>query len=277
MMVNTTSGIDIYVKTSGIPNKEAYFFVHGWPQYSAEWDAVLDLADQNIFCIAPDMRGFGNSGKPLSGYSAPLIAQDLLDVIEHFNVTSCHLIAHDIGGLPALILAYRMKKLVKSLAMVEAPFLGVQVEGSEDLLNHYWHLKMFQDVDMATLLVGNSLRPFITDFVHKNAKVYGQIEAQVIEQYIEKLEMPGALRASFMHYHAFPESAKAIQQLTQEKLDIPVIGIGSEKVMGEYCGMAAEQVSTRPHGEVIKNCGHWIPEEKPAKLFHTLNAFWQTF
>ena len=38
--------------------------VHGWPQTWYEWRHVVDLLARDFTVIAPDLRGFGYSGKP---------------------------------------------------------------------------------------------------------------------------------------------------------------------------------------------------------------------
>jgi pimeloyl-ACP methyl ester carboxylesterase len=197
-------------------------------------------------------------------------------VIDFFDIEQCHIVAHDLGGPPSLHLAYKRRDVIRSLAMVETPFFGVDVPNSVDLASHYWHLNMFQDVDISTTLLANNLDTFLPHFFDTNGWVPEIIPSQLIENYCKSMKKPGALRGSLMHYAAIPTSAGQLAELSKDKLLIPMIGIGSEKVMGEYCGQAVKQLSDDSYSAVIKQCGHWIPEEKPGLLVDQLCDFWRT-
>jgi pimeloyl-ACP methyl ester carboxylesterase len=56
---------------------------------------------------------------------------------------------------------------------------------------------------------------------------------------------------------------------------MPVLTIAGEQALGDWAykvmGLAAESVQ----GIIVKDCGHWIPEEKPDELLHHLTAFFE--
>ena len=47
--------------------------------------------------IVPDMRGFGYSDKPLTGYSTRQSASDMYELARHLGHDSIQLVGHDIG------------------------------------------------------------------------------------------------------------------------------------------------------------------------------------
>jgi pimeloyl-ACP methyl ester carboxylesterase len=63
-----------YVKSGSGP---AVMLLHGWPQTWYEWRHVIGLLGDKFTVVAPDLRGFGYSSKPTSGYDAATIAADL--------------------------------------------------------------------------------------------------------------------------------------------------------------------------------------------------------
>ena len=53
--------------------------MHGWPQNHREFQPVIDRLAGKYRFIAPDLRGFGDSDKPYSGYEPKTIAQAKTD------------------------------------------------------------------------------------------------------------------------------------------------------------------------------------------------------
>jgi pimeloyl-ACP methyl ester carboxylesterase len=46
--------------------------LHGWPQSWYEWRHVMPALAKNYTVVAPDIRGFGDSSKPLTGYDGKM-------------------------------------------------------------------------------------------------------------------------------------------------------------------------------------------------------------
>ena len=56
--------------------------LHGFPQNCREWRFVMPaLADAGYTVVAPDLRGFGSSDKPLDGFDVGTVAEDIRQVI----------------------------------------------------------------------------------------------------------------------------------------------------------------------------------------------------
>jgi pimeloyl-ACP methyl ester carboxylesterase len=56
--------------------------LHGFPQNWREWRLVMPaLADAGYTIVAPDLRGFGYSDKPLDGFDVGTVAEDIRQVI----------------------------------------------------------------------------------------------------------------------------------------------------------------------------------------------------
>jgi pimeloyl-ACP methyl ester carboxylesterase len=58
----------------------------------------MDLADAGMHAIAYDRRGFGRSEQPVDGYDYDTMADDLADVLAHFDAQNATLIAFSMGG-----------------------------------------------------------------------------------------------------------------------------------------------------------------------------------
>jgi pimeloyl-ACP methyl ester carboxylesterase len=81
------------------------------------------------------------------------------------------------------------------------------------------------------------------------------------------------MTAGFNYYRALFTDIDFNEEQLKVKLTIPVLAIGGEYSFGlkifESWKLAAEDV----RGEVIKNSGHYIPEEQPQLLLDCLLPF----
>lgn len=250
--------------------------IHGWPQNHREFYPVMNgLTDKYRF-IAPDLRGFADSGKPITGYDPKTIAQDLIELVDHEGVDKFHILSHDLGGPPSAALAYAAGKRALSLAMVEAPIFGVDYPGAVDPTTAYWHLLMHMDIDITmALLEGREeiyLRHFFRDFAYNP----DCIPEEDVQWYVMQMRQPGNLRAGLMHYHVIPESGEQLKELSKKKLSIPVLGLGGRVSFAEHCFEVAKVISDKPSGGIIEECGHWVFEEQNALIKEKLQELWNS-
>jgi len=89
------NGINIHyvIQGQGTP----VMLVHGWPEFWYGWRKVIPVLAQSFLVIAPDMRGFGYSDKPLSGYDTRTAASDLYELVRSLGHEQIALVGHDIG------------------------------------------------------------------------------------------------------------------------------------------------------------------------------------
>jgi pimeloyl-ACP methyl ester carboxylesterase len=94
--------------------------IHGWPETRRIWHRnVSALADVGFEVIAPDLRGFGDSGlAPDDRYDAAAHAHDMAALLReelgHESAVAC---AGDLGGVVAQDLSLRYPGLVARLAL----------------------------------------------------------------------------------------------------------------------------------------------------------------
>lgn len=80
--------------------------LHGWPQTWFEWRHVMARLAPRYRVIAPDLRGLGDSTRPLDGYDSQTLAGDLQELLsEHLGIAAYHPAGHDWGGPTAFALA----------------------------------------------------------------------------------------------------------------------------------------------------------------------------
>src|SRR5690242_7089248 len=75
--------------------------LHGFPQTHAMWADVAPLLAGEFTVICPDLRGYGESPKPATGYSKREMAQDVLELAHSLGFERFALAGHDRGALVA--------------------------------------------------------------------------------------------------------------------------------------------------------------------------------
>ncbi len=99
--VNTTA-LQVSERGEGDP---ALVFLHYFGGSGRSWDGVIDLLGGDYRCIAPDLRGFGQSAAPSDGYTLDDYAKDIAGLVVALGVRRYVLVGHSMGGKVALALA----------------------------------------------------------------------------------------------------------------------------------------------------------------------------
>ncbi len=94
-------------------------FLHGNPTSSYIWRHILPCVAPVAHCVAPDLIGFGQSGKPAVEYRFADHVRYLDAFVDARGITSAYLVAQDWGTALAFDLAARRPDLVRGLAFME--------------------------------------------------------------------------------------------------------------------------------------------------------------
>ena len=72
--------------------------LHGWPEFWATWEPVMQRLADRFTLIAPDLRGFGSSDKPGGSWGAPEHARDIVGLLDALGLDRAGFVGHDVGG-----------------------------------------------------------------------------------------------------------------------------------------------------------------------------------
>jgi pimeloyl-ACP methyl ester carboxylesterase len=263
----------IHCVTSG--SGPAVILLHGWPQTWHAWRRVAAfLPDHSV--VMPDLRGFGQSGKPASGYDAATMAADLHGVVSALGLGPVTVVGHDWGAVFGYALAASYPDDVRALGIVEMalPGAGVLEQAMEPRAGgqFLWHLGFQSVPDIPELLLRGNERAYLTWFFDHYAHDPGAIAAADRDVYIAAMEQPEALRAGLAVYQAYFETAAQVASLSANPLQIPVSAYGGDASLGELVLVSARTVAPGAQGGVIPRCGHWAPDERPELVASVVRA-----
>jgi pimeloyl-ACP methyl ester carboxylesterase len=100
--------------------------LHGLADHALVWQHLASSLANNYSCIAPDLRGHGDSGKPVDpkAYASPHYVADLVALAKHFGWTQLRVIAHSWAAKLALLWAKQDPELIQQLILVDPFFVN---------------------------------------------------------------------------------------------------------------------------------------------------------
>jgi non-heme chloroperoxidase len=101
--VTVEPGVKLYVEDINPGGNKTIVFLHGWPLSHKQFEYQFDvLPAMGYRCIGIDWRGFGNSDKPMSGYTFNRLADDIRTVVGTLQLDNFTLAGHSTGGAIAI-------------------------------------------------------------------------------------------------------------------------------------------------------------------------------
>ena len=250
---------------------DAVVLVHGWPSTWYEWRHVIPLIGAGHRVIAPDLRGLGDSSRPLDGYDKKTLAADLWELLSGtLGLTRWHLVGHDWGGPTAFALAAAHPEAIRTLTILDVTLPGIGPDISQG--GKRWHHAFHMTPDLPEALVAGRERAYLTWFYESFSWQRGAFGPADIDEYLRTYTQPGALRAGFAFYRNIPQDKADNHALLESglRLKMPVLAIGGGRAEARGRGTEPAEslkvVADNVTGAVIADCGHFIPEEKPAEL-----------
>jgi pimeloyl-ACP methyl ester carboxylesterase len=97
-VVRLSNGVALHYASQGPRTGPAIILVHGYSDSWFSFSRVLPLLPSELRVIAPDMRGHGDSERPLAGYRIADMADDVIRLMDALNVPKAVLIGHSMGS-----------------------------------------------------------------------------------------------------------------------------------------------------------------------------------
>jgi pimeloyl-ACP methyl ester carboxylesterase len=268
------NGIQIHYVIGG--KGDPLVLLHGWPETWYAWRHVMPALAKNYTVIAPDLRGLGDSSKPITGYDGKTVAEDIHQLIGKLGFKTIFLVGHDIGTQVAYSYAAAHPTQVKKLAVMELTIPGFAPPGRMPL----WWATFHQTPDIPEALVEGKEIMYLSWFYHNLANNPAAITQADINEYVSHYSAPGGMRAGFEHYRAFPRDAIQNQNYSKTKLTMPVLALGGGYIptFGGNITMPTiiygmKILAQNVQDITVPNSGHFIPEEQPKFVIDQLIKF----
>src|SRR5918993_88366 len=110
--------------------------LHGITAQHRAFNAVARYLEPSRGLVGVDLRGRGDSDKPVSGYGLEAHAADVVRVLDHLGLESAVLSGHSMGGFVALKTALAFPDRVRALVLLDGGWPRVEVSPEEMTQEH---------------------------------------------------------------------------------------------------------------------------------------------
>jgi pimeloyl-ACP methyl ester carboxylesterase len=251
---------------------EPIILLHGYAQNSRMWlPLIAELAKTNTV-VAPDLRGFGDSAKPVQGYDKKTMAQDIHALAALLGYQHVRIAGHDIGLMVAYAYAAQYPAEVDRIVLMDAFLPGVGDWTHVWLLRDLWHFHFYGDTPLK-LVDGREriyFEHFWNDFAADPKKSVSERDREL---YAKAYHQPGAMRAGFEVFRAFEQDSKDFAEFAKTKLTIPMLVLSGEKAGGQFLIDQGRMVDDNVEGVLVTGSGHWLVDEAPDQVIPKLVTF----
>jgi pimeloyl-ACP methyl ester carboxylesterase len=272
----TVNGIQLHYVMGG--KGDPVVLLHGYPQSWYEWRHIMPALAKNYTVIAPDLRGFGDSSKPVTGYDGNTTAEDIYQLMSQLGFSNIFLVAHDVGAQTAYSYAAAHPNNVSKLVLMDFPFPGFLPP--EFGINGPWWFAFYQTPDIPEALVEGKEREYISTFMKGLAYNPSVFTDEDIDVFVSHAKAPGGLRSQFEYFRAFPQDAEQNKESAKSKITMPVLVFGGDiypalggDFPGNFALSSTQALATNVTGITVPFSGHWIPEEQPEFVINQLANF----
>ena len=272
-----TSGAMINVITGG--EGPPVLLLHGYPQTHLEWRKIAPELAREFTVVVPDLRGYGDSGKPEGGedhvnYSKRAMALDQVEVMATLGYDRFGVVGHDRGARVGHRLALDHPNCVTKLALLDiCPTLHMYNTTNRTFATFYFHwFFLIQPEPFPEMLIGNDAEAVLKKFM---GEVAG-IEPQAFAEYLRCFSDPATVHATCEEYRAAASIDLVHDEADlDEKVACPLFVLwGAQGLVGHMYDVLAvwRERAGNVSGRALP-CGHWLPEEAPSDTFTELRAF----
>lgn len=257
---------------------EPVVLLHGWPQSWYAWRKVMPILAQRYTVIVPDMRGFGKSSKPDTGYDKPIVAEDIYQLVRQLGYDRIFLVGQDWGGPVATALTINHPEIVRRLVNIEGILPGTVAIDANQLMTGrgaWWFPFHNADNHIAEMLIQGQERDYLSYMIRSLMYDPTSVTEVDIDEYARTYAGPGGARGGFEYYRTYAADAKFYQQAATQKLMMPVMAVGgaASEVGGEGVIRSMQTVAQNVRGVIISRCGHYAIEERPNEIAQELLGF----
>ena len=258
--------------------------LHGYPQSHVMWHRVAPLLAARFTVVCADLRGYGDSGRPLSDpehavYSKRATAQDMVEVMATLGHERFGLAGHDRGGRVGHRLALDHPQRVSGLAVLDiVPTRTIFRATNQAIATGYYHwFFLIQPRGLPERLIGADPVFYLHWVLGRWGTGLEAFAPEALAEYERCFKDEATIHASCEDYRA----AASIDLVHDEadldrRIQCPVLALWGRRglmerhfdVLATWREKAAGAVTGRP-----LDCGHFLPEERPEETAAALLQF----
>ncbi|HMR32599.1 MAG TPA: alpha/beta hydrolase [Geminicoccaceae bacterium] len=278
-----TSGTRIFLRRAG--DGPPLLLLHGYPQTHVMWHRVAPSLAARFTVVCPDLRGYGDSGKPPggtdhAGYSKRAMARDMVEVMAALGFERFAVAGHDRGGRVTHRMCLDHPRRIERAAVLDiVPTRTIFDATDKAIAGGYYHwFFLSQPAPLPERLIGGD--PLF--YLHRKLGAWGAAGLSsyapgALAEYERCFGDPATIHATCEDYRAAATIDLEHDTADQDaRIACPLLVLWGEKgLMQRNFDVLAtwrEKAGASVEGRALP-CGHFLPEEQPEATTAELARF----
>lgn len=241
--------------------------LHGIPESWRCWQHQLAALSKAFRIIAPDMKGYGQSGKPQGNYAGSVVAAETLAFLDSIGVENFHLAGHDWGVVIAdniiNIAPHRVERYVRCC-------LSLHNYDARNSLHHQWN---GINPEKASELMRNA-DAYVRVWFDTSCKPERRPNEDEIKEIVKEFSYPGISDVVPLYFSHIRQS----DPVDYSKFTMPVLYIHGEHDPRQPIEYARGMEDHIPGLEavLVLDAGHFVTWERPDDVSNAMNWFFHS-
>ncbi len=262
-------GVNVHYQEAGDSSAPPLVLIHGFASSNLVWSKVLlPLAEAGFRVIAPDLLGYGYSGKPRDlEYTIASQAKMVIGLLKQLGIARTVLIGSSYGGAVAATIALDQPGLVKKLVLVGAV--------TNNRPTRYMLMRLF-----GSPIIGDILSPLVVGSRRllrmRMKRVYDRHAWELDERRVQARHLPLATRGT---HRAIIRTVRRwdAERVSREahllKQPTLIVWGDTDREVPLTDGERLRQEIPDSRLIVFRDCGHLPHEEYPAEFTKLVAEF----
>ena len=273
------NGVDFHVALSGRDDAPLVLCLHGFPECWYSWRHQLEQLSDRFLVAAPDLRGYGDTEQPRSGFDIRTLAADATALAQELSSEPAYLAGHDWGALIACAAAGLHPAAWMKLVVLGGahPAALRRAQASPAQVMKSWYILGMQIPWLPEWLLSRNDGAFVTRSYRAGAARLDAFTPGDLDTLRTAFARPGVARAALAYYRVnLSPWAVALGRMTTPPITIPaLVLVGSEDPF--LAPVLFDHNRRHFRGEYtfrrIPGCGHWTQQEAPDVVNAALREF----
>lgn len=278
------NGVDHHVARIGAG--APLLLMHGWPEFWWTWEPLMQRLAARFTLLAPDFRGFGDSGKPdgdnpSAEAGSTVLAADMLALLDGLGIARIGLVGHDVSASVIQEMARRAPDRISGIFCFDCPHPGIGHRWiAPGHVREVWYWS-FHQLPWAARMVGASRETCRIYFEHflRHWSVRQEWVDGAIGPWVDNFMRPGNLQGGFNWY--ISRNAARMAEAAGEAKPLPRITVptrvrwGDSAVLpsawGDTLGDTFADLDFAP----MSGVGHFPHREDPDRAAAEIGEFFE--
>jgi haloacetate dehalogenase len=269
-------GVSLRVRHGG--SGPPLLLLHGHPQTHVMWHRIAPRLAEEFTVVAPDLRGYGDSGKPPTTadhapYSKRAMAQEQAALMQHLGFDTFFVAGHDRGGRCAYRMALDHPERVHKLAVLDIIPTGEAFRRTDMTFGlGFWHwFFLAQPFPLPERLIGCNPDNY---YFRKGQE---RFDPEALTDYLRCCHDPATIHAMCEDYRAGATIDYELDEADRgrKRIGCPVLALWSAQgELEQWYDVLAiwREWAADVRGHAI-DAGHYLAEEAPEATYTALRGF----